>query len=172
MKRILGAALITWLSLGVVSAQEKSNPVSDAVKALLQSRSQSLLSTARQVPANRYGVPNPADRASFAHLLVHIVESNEGLCSEIAGATAPARSGVTEADAKDKLVDAVQASFDHCAKVLATVDDSKLAVMVTTPGGKKVSRAAAMIELTNHWSESVMYLRLELPPLPPPPAKK
>lgn len=167
MKPILGAMLMASLSLTALSAQETPNPVSDAVKALLQSRSESLLGAARQLPENRYGARNLADHASFAHLLVHIVESNNSLCSAIAGAAAPAPVAVKETEAKDKIVSAVQTSFEHCARLLAAVDDSKLGQMVTAPSGRKVSRAAAMIELTNHWAESVMYLRLELPTIPP-----
>jgi len=75
-----------------------------------------------------------------------------------------------ETDGKDKLVEALKASFDFCNSTLAKVDDSKLGETVELFGGRKGPRVFAMFALTNDWADhysaAAMYLRLNgmLPP--------
>ena len=64
----------------------------------------------------------------------------------------------------------LKASFDFCTQSLAKVDDSNLGEQLTVFGGRKISRATAMIALTDdfadHYSMAAIYLRLNglLPP--------
>jgi hypothetical protein len=75
-----------------------------------------------------------------------------------------------ESDGKDKLIAGLKASFDFCTTALAKVDDTKLGDEVELFGGRKGSRAAALIILASSWSDhygaEAMYLRLSglLPP--------
>jgi hypothetical protein len=95
---------------------------------------------------------------------------NYGLCSKISGIAGPTEEKPSETDPKDKLVTSLKSSFDFCTQSLAKLDDSNLGEQLAVFGGRKLSRAAAMIALTNdfadHYSMAAIYLRLNglLPP--------
>jgi uncharacterized damage-inducible protein DinB len=146
------------------------NPVSDAVRSVLERSSKNVVAAAEEMPADKYSYHPTAAQMTFAHLVVHMAGSNNILCSKISGLPAPAGDKLADTDPKDKLVGALKASFDFCTQSLAKVDDSNLGEPLTLFGGRTVTRAAAMIALTNdfadHYSTAAAYLRLNdlLPP--------
>jgi hypothetical protein len=102
---------------------------------------------------------------------MHIIETNNGLCSKISGTAAPDSVKFVDTDPKDKLVTGLKASFEFCTTALAGVDDSKLGDAMSLFGGRfQTSRAGALIALSGSWNdhygEQAMYLRLNgiLPP--------
>jgi len=110
-------------------------------------------------------------------VVMHIAQSNYFLCSKISGQAAPELK-LTDADGKDKLVAALKGSFDFCGTALAAADDSKLGDFLFSFGTRQVTRAGALITLSDDWYDhygtEAVYLRLNgiLPPTAqPPPAK-
>jgi uncharacterized damage-inducible protein DinB len=168
MKRIIGLFLL--FAATAVLAQDK-NPVTSVVKQILPRQQKNLVAAVEEMPADKFGYKPTEQQMTFGHLVLHIIESNNYLCSHI-GDLPEAKPPVPlkESDGKDKLVAALQASFDFCTTALAKVDDSKLGDEVELFGGRKGSRAFALIALTNDWadhySSAAMYLRLNglLPP--------
>jgi hypothetical protein len=79
-----------------------------------------------------------------------------------------------ETDGKEKLAAALKASFDFCDSAIPKITDAKLADPIEVWGGRKTTRAFAVIILTNDWTDhystAAMYLRLN--GLLPPTAKK
>lgn len=158
------------ITSSLVLAQEK-NPVTSAVSQILPHQQKNLVAAVEEMPANKFDFHPTEKQVTFGHLVLHIVESNNYLCSKI-GDLPEVKAAVPlkESDGKDKLVEAVKASFDFCSTALSKVDDSKLGDEVELFGGRKGSRAFAMIALTNDWadhySSAAMYLRLNglLPP--------
>jgi hypothetical protein len=153
-----------------VFAQDK-NPVTSVVKEILPRQQKNLVAAVEEMPADKFGYKPSEQQMTFGHLVLHIIGSNNHLCStigDIPEATAPVP--LKESDGKDKLVVALKASFDFCSTALAKVDDSKLGDEVELFGGRKGPRAFALIVLTNDWadhySSAAMYLRLNglLPP--------
>ncbi len=147
-----------------------ANPVATAVRSSLERQSKNLIAAIEAMPADKYSYqPTPAQN-SFGHLVVHMASSNFRLCSMISGVEIPKMDELKETDAKDKLTGALKSSFDFCTQSLAKVDDSKLGEVVFTHGTFTLTRASAMIALTNdfadHYSAAAMYLRLNglLPP--------
>jgi hypothetical protein len=110
---------------------------------------------------------------SFAHLVIHVTESNNSLCARVAGEP-PRELKLSESDSKDMLTKAMKDSFAYCEQVLAKADDSTLGTQVELYGGHSGPRAAALIYLAtgwaDHYSAAAMYLRLNN--LLPPSAKK
>ena len=162
-------AMIPGALFGQTSQASKS-PVSDAVRTIIERSSKTMVAAADEMPADKYSYhPTPA-QMTFAHLVVHMAGSNNFLCSKISGATPPTAEKLADTDSKDKLVGALKASFDFCTQSLAKVDDSNLSEQLPFFGGRTVTRAAAMIALTNdfadHYSMAATYLRLNdlLPP--------
>ncbi|MGZ4815318.1 MAG: DinB family protein [Terriglobales bacterium] len=169
MKRTLCLFLLICVATAVL-AQEK-NPVTSVAKEILPRQQKNLVAAVEEMPADKFAYKPTEQQMTFGHLVLHIVESNNYLCSRIGDMPeVKAPVPLKESDGKEKLVSALKASFEFCANALGKVDDFKLADEVELFGGRKGSRAFALIALTNDWadhySSAAMYLRLNglLPP--------
>jgi len=146
-----------------------ANPVSAAVKAQLPRFSKNMVAAAEAMPAEKYTFKPTPEMNSFAHLVMHIAQSNNGLCSKISDTAAPDVK-LADTDPKDKLVAALKASFEYCSAALEKVDDSKLGDQMMLFGNRPFSRAAVLIILSDDWYDhygaQATYLRLNgiLPP--------
>jgi hypothetical protein len=145
------------------------NPVTTVLRTILPSRQKNIVAAVDAMPADKYSYKPTPDQMSFAHLVVHIEQSNNSMCAKIADVPEPKVEELKETDSKDKLVAAVRASFDFCNGALANVDDSKLGDVVDF-GRTQGPRAMAVFYLAGGWSDhygaAAMYLRLNglLPP--------
>jgi uncharacterized damage-inducible protein DinB len=152
-----------------VSAAPVANPVTTVVKSQLTRYAKNMVAAAQSMPPDKYTFKPTPEMNSFGHLVMHIVESNNLLCSKLSGAAAR-EAKLVESDGKEKLVSALQASFEFCSTALANVDDSKLGEQIIFFGNRPASRAAGFIGLSNGWNDhygaEAIYLRLNgiLPP--------
>ncbi len=165
MHCLLIAALIA--AAQAQPSTKASNPVADATRAWVQQEGRDLIAAAEEMPAEKYMFqPTPA-QMTFAHLMTHVVESNRYMCSSIAGEGLPKSSDVKDTDGKDAIVADVKASFDYCNKVLAALDDSRLAEQIPL---FKRTRANLMMfvasDHADHYATAAIYLRLNglIPP--------
>jgi hypothetical protein len=186
MKRTLIAFLLLGVSVGSAKAQMAAapsspssaspqatapvqNPVTTVLKNLLPSRQKNILAAIDAMPADKFSYKPTPDQISFAHLVVHIAESNYSSCSKLADVPAPKVAELKETDSKDTLLAAAKASFDFCSTALANVNDSKLGDNVDF-GRVQGPRAMAVFFLAGGWADHYgaesMYLRLNgiLPP--------
>jgi len=153
-----------------------TNPVSGAVKAQLPRFSKNMVAAAEAMPAEKFNFKPTPEMNSFAHLVMHIAQSNNGLCAKISDTPAP-EAKLADTDPKDKLVAGLKASFDYCASALEKVDDSKLGDQMMLFGNRPFSRAAVLIILSDDWYDhygaQATYLRLNgiLPPTAQPAPK-
>jgi DinB superfamily len=180
MKRTGLLVVVALLAVTATRAQDTSapiaNPVSTTVKSQLTRFSKNMVAAAESMPAEKYGFKPSPEMNSFGHLVMHIVQSNNLLCSKISGAAAP-DTKFADTDGKDKLVAGLKASFDFCSTALASVDDSKLGESMILFGNRPASRAAALIALSDGWNDhygaQAIYLRLNgiLPPTAQPAPK-
>ncbi|HUC52747.1 MAG TPA: DinB family protein [Candidatus Cybelea sp.] len=167
-----GAAPADAQSLAKMAAV--ANPVTGTVKAQLARFSKNMVGAAELMPAEKYGFKPSPEMNSFGHVVMHIAQSNNGLCSKISGGAAPELK-IADSDPKEKLVAALKASFDYCAAELEKVDDSKLGDQMMLFGNRPASRATALIVLSDDWYDhygaQAIYLRLNgiLPPTAQPP---
>ncbi len=177
MKPIAIAVLLLFALAPVSIAQDKdkgaasatANPIVATVRQMEQRYAKNLIGAAEEMPAAKYSYKPTPEQITFAHLVMHIATSNDGLCAAIAGE--PAReTKLSETDAKDVLTKALQDSFTYCEQVLAKADDSTLGQPAVLFGGHTSTRGAAMVHLAadwaDHYSAAAMYLRLNglLPP--------
>jgi uncharacterized damage-inducible protein DinB len=152
------------------SPAQMKNPVSAALRDILPGRQKNTVAAVEAMPADKFNYKPTADQMTFGHLVVHIAETNDLLCSKAAAVPAPKVDEVKETDSKDKLVAALKASFDFCSDALAKMDDSRLAETTEIFPGRQGSRAWASMILAgawaDHYAEVAMYLRLNgvLPP--------
>ena|SRR5216684_2804633 len=173
MKRTLLIPTLLLLAAAAIAqtapAQTK-NPVSSALRDILPNRQKNTVAAVEAMPADKFNYKPTADQMTFGHLVAHMVEANNALCSGAAAVQAPKVEPVNESDSKDKLVAALKASFDFCSDALAKMDDSKLSETTDGPGGQQLSRARFALGLASNWAdhyaEAAMYLRLNgvLPP--------
>jgi uncharacterized damage-inducible protein DinB len=182
MKRTACLLVLALLTTAAARAQESTapvaNPVSATVKSQLPRFNKNIVAAAEAMPADKYNFKPTPEMNTYAHLMIHIAQSNNLLCSKISGTAAP-ETKLAESDGKDKLVAAIKSSFEFCTTALANVDDSKLGESMILFGNRPASRAAALIGLSDGWSDhygaQAIYLRLNgiLPPsAQPAPAKQ
>lgn len=150
-----------------------ANPIIVTVRQMEERYSKNLIGAAEEMPPAKYSYRPTPEQMTFAHLVMHIAQSNNVLCAAIAGE--PAReTKLSETDSKDVLTKALQDSFTYCEQVLAKADDSTLGQSATLSGGRTITRGAALVHLSadwaDHYSAAAMYLRLN--DLLPPSAKK
>lgn len=145
------------------------SPVATSLRTILPRQQKNILAAIDAMPADKFNYKPTPDQITFAHLVVHITESNNSGCSRVADIPAPKVDELKETDSKDKLLSAARASFDFCSTAIANMDDSKLGDNVDF-GRFQGPRAMAAFFLTSGWSDhygaASMYLRLNgiLPP--------
>ena len=178
MKLVIIASLVMALATAATAqskapAQVTSNPVVSTVRQMEERQSKNLIGAAEEMPADKYSYRPTPPQVSFAHLVMHITESNNSLCARVAGEQ-PRELKLNESDSKETLTKALKDSFAYCEQVLSKADDSTLGQPVELHGGHTGPRAAALIYLAadwaDHYSAAAMYLRLNN--LLPPSAKK
>ena len=175
MKQLLAVAALAALALPAVSrAQDPApalGPVAGALKASLGRYSTNMPGAADLMPAEKYGFKPTPEQMSFGEIMAHEAESNETLCAAIAGGTQPVSESAAGATApKDQLVARLKKSFDTCGTVIAGLKETTLGDTVQFFGGRKATRARAVIALAqdwaDHYAQAAMYLRANgiLPP--------
>ena len=150
------------------------NPVSSGLRDILPNRQKNTVAAIESMPADKFGYKPTPEQNSFGHLVAHMIETNNILCSKAGSVPAPKVEEAKESDSKDKLVSALKASFDFCSDTLAKMDDLKLGETTEVFPGRQGSRAWASLVLASSWAdhyaEASMYLRQS--GILPPTAKK
>jgi hypothetical protein len=152
------------------AAAPVKDPVTAAVKLILPNRQKNILAAIDAMPADKFSYKPTPDQMTFGHLVVHIIESNNGMCAKAADVPSPKVDEVKDTDAKDKLVAAAKASFDFCADAVGKMSDAKLGDTITLFGTNTGPRSMAVFFMAGGWADhygaAAMYLRLNgiLPP--------
>lgn len=167
---ILAIALALALGLAPLAARAQQNPVSTAVREAVRRHAKILTAGAEEMPAGKFNYAPTPQQMTFGHLILHIAQSDFFFCSSITGEKGSGTGNLTEHSPKPQLIAAMKKAFSFCDQALAKVNDKDLSTEVPFFGGRKVSRAMAMIALANdladHYAQEAMYLRLNghLPP--------
>ncbi len=172
MKKAIFVSTLLMLIASAALAQTK-DPISSALREGVPGRQKSTVAAIEAMPADKFNYKPTPDQMTFGHLVVHMIEANNALCSKAASVDAPKVEEFKETDGKDKLVSGLKASFDFCNQALAKMDDSKLGE-TTEAMGMKLTRARIALgvasSMADHYAEAAMYLRLN--GVTPPGAKK
>jgi hypothetical protein len=164
---------MTMVVLCLSACAWAQNPVSDALRNELTRQANNTIAAAEEMPSNKYAYKPTEAQVPFGHWVSHATGANNFFCSKLTGAIAPTVD-VKETDPKDKLVEALKKSFDYCSTQLPKLQDSQLGEEVSMFGGRKMTKGAAVLDLSadwaDHYSQMASYLRLN--GLLPPTAKK
>jgi len=167
---LVATAAIAQMAAAPAATAPTNNPVSSALRDILPNRQKNTVAAIESMPADKFGFKPTADQNTFGHLVAHMIETNNTLCSKAASAAPAKGDEAKESDGKDKLVAALKGSFDYCADALSKMDDSKLGEVTEIFPGRQGSRAWASMVLASSWAdhyaEASIYLRLNgvLPP--------
>jgi uncharacterized damage-inducible protein DinB len=178
MKRVLavlGASILLVCTGAAQTPRGSGNPVTEAVRQIMDRQSRNLVAAAEEMPAEHFDYKPTPQQRSFGETVSHTAQSNNFLCSSISGRTPSAQfKPAVFPDSKTSAVDTLKGSFDFCKEALGSLDDSHLSDQVDFFGHRKVSRAMALIALTNDWADhySAMATYLRLNKLLPPSAQK
>ena len=168
--KIVLAPLALALVAAPALAQSSPSPLADALRSDLDRAQRNLVGAAQAMPAEKYSYKPTDKQMSFGQLVLHVAGSNEYLCSTISGQKKPDEPKLAPTDSKEKLTARLTRSFDYCHSALANVTDTALSDSLPFFGGRKVTRAAAMMDLAADWGDhygaAAIYLRLNgvLPP--------
>lgn len=171
MKRLLWLGLVLIAAPLAARAQgTPGNPVASAVQEVYNRQSKFITAAVDSMPAEKFGYRPTPEQWTFGKIVSHVAQANYLVCSMISDNPVPKDFKVSDADPKDKLQPALQASFDFCSQAVTGLQDSKLGDTITFFGGRKATRARAALELaidlTDHYTQMAGYLRLNgiLPP--------
>lgn len=170
MRMIFVTAIYLSAAISAGAQSSPANPVAASAREVYERQSKYIAGAAEEMPADKYSYHPTPEQWTFGKIISHVAQSDFNVCAILSDEPAPQNWKVAETDPKEKLVPAVKASFDFCAKALANLQDSKLGDTVKFFGGRQVPRARALIELTDdledHYSQLAGYLRLNgmLPP--------
>ena len=88
MRRTRCISTLLLIAAAAGYAQTK-NPVSSALREILPARQKNTVAAVEEMPADKFGYKPTADQMTFGHLVTHIIESNNLLCSKAAAVPAP-----------------------------------------------------------------------------------
>ncbi|HLB54783.1 MAG TPA: DinB family protein [Gemmatimonadales bacterium] len=175
MKGTFRLAVLAVLFIPVLPAlirsQDQPGPLAAAMRGRLTSYARNMAGAADLMPAEKFGFKPTPEQLSFGEIIAHESQSNETLCAAIAGgAQTPSESAAGATAPKDQLVARLRKSFEYCGTVIDGIRESALGDSVPFFGGRKATRARAVIALAqdwaDHYAQAAMYLRLNgiLPP--------
>ena len=114
-----------WLAVGLLSGctlQAQENPFSADARQTYGIIKDSLLKAAEKMPAENYSFRTVPEVRTFGEMIAHVADAQIRMCGVVKGESpaATARSKTTKAE----LVAALQASFDYCDPVYASMTDA------------------------------------------------
>ena len=181
MVRIAAGALLVAPAVLLAQAPAplpSAGTVSAVIVAIHSRVSRNMPAAADLMPADKFNFKPTPEQLSFGEIMAHEASANETLCTGLGGAPASPNESTAGATApKDQIVARLRKSFETCGAVVAKVTDAALGDSVPFFGGRKATKARAMIALAQDWSDhyaqAAMYLRLNgiLPPTAQPPKK-
>lgn len=179
MKRFLGVTAGALLFLPAVGRAQQPTTVQPmqmsalaaAMKQIGDRATRNMPAAGDDMPAEKFSFKPSPQQMSFAEIMAHEASANETLCAGLAGGTATPNESTAGATApKEQLVARLRKSFEYCSSVVASITDAGLGDSVPFFGGRKATRARAIIALAqdwaDHYAQAAMYLRLNgiLPP--------
>src|SRR5207237_10104342 len=117
MKRAITIITLLVSSLSAF-AQQIKNPITTVVKEIVPHQEKNLVAAVEEMPADKFGYKPTPQQMSFAHLVLHMTESNNYLCAKAGSVPEPKAQELTETDAKAKLVAALKTPSDYCNRAL------------------------------------------------------
>jgi DinB superfamily len=150
-------------------AQSK-NPITDVLREALSGRQKNTVGAFETMPADKFDYKPTPDQMTFGHLAAHISDGNYFFCSNVGDVPRPKTEELKGTEGKEKLLAAMQASFDFCKTALEKAEDSRFNDPIQWFDGKPRPRAWAALALASSWADhyatAAMYLRLNglLPP--------
>ncbi len=172
--RIAFYALAVSACVSAQALAQQANPVATALRSDEARYEKNLVGAAETMPPEKYGTKPTSAQMTFGELVLHVGRSNNLLCSSISGNQAPAGEPPAATAGKDAIVAYLKQSFDFCRTSLASLDDSKLGAEVPFLGGRKITRAQAVLGLAVDWGDhySLAATELRLAGLMPPRAQR
>ena len=164
MKRVLIAIVAaSAVTATAGSAFAQTSPLTASAKVQFDMIKANVLKTANKVGPELYSFKPTPEVRSLGEILGHVADANFGICA-IAAGEKPTSGGFEKKTAKAELSKALNDSIAYCDKVLAALDDTKGAAIVSLFGQSmpKLSVIYFNIEHCNeHYGNLVTYMRLK-----------
>ena len=129
MKRSCGIFLVV-IFLGIFSFGQTKNPVTSVVREILPRQHKNIVAAVETMPADKFSYKPTPEQMTFAHLVLHIIDSNNYLCAKASDTPAPKTEELKESDSKEKLVAALKAIENRLGVVAVSIVEQHLEVTV------------------------------------------
>ena len=86
MRKTLLSFIAVLAASAATAGAQMSNPVTDALRAMVPGASRNFVGSAEEMPADKYSYHPTEKQMTFGQLVLHVATSNEFLCSRISGA--------------------------------------------------------------------------------------
>ncbi len=86
---VIPALLFLAAAAAQTTPAQMKNPVSTALRDILPGRQKNTVAAVEAIPAEKFNYKPTAGQMTFGHLVVHIAETNDLLCSKAAAVPAP-----------------------------------------------------------------------------------
>ncbi len=164
---------------------DAENPGTAALRQFYNGAKRNILRGAEKIPEEKFSFRPTPEVRTFSELLAHVAEGNYMFCSSLKGEPNPvtARGELEKSKTtKAEIVPALEASFEYCDPVLASLADAQLGDKVQFFGRERTKSGPAtllVVHAWEHYGNVVTYLRLngivppsseQAPPTPPPAA--
>ena len=100
----LAIDLCILLATTLALAQDK-NPVTSVVKEILPRQQKNLVAAVEGMPSEKFSYKPTEQQMTFGHLVLHMIEANNHLCSKIGDVPEPKAAALKESDGKEKLAE-------------------------------------------------------------------
>jgi mono/diheme cytochrome c family protein len=165
------------------ASPDADNPASAALRQFYNGAKRNILGGAEKMPEESYSFRPVAEVRNFGELVAHIAGGNYLFCSGVKGEPSPVDAAELEKThtTKAQLLPALQASFEYCDPLFASLTDSQLGDKVQFFGGEITKSRPFTLTVAHSWEHygnMVTYLRLKgiVPPSseprPPPAAQE
>ena len=146
-------ALAPAVSFAQATSAPSTSPVADALRDGLARYSKRMVAAADAMPADKFSFKPTPDQITFAHLTLHISESNHNFCSKIAGIAAPeAHSALGTGDFDGAPVAAgpsLSLAAPSASALASSPRNARLATSIGAAAGSVGSLAAAALVMTS-----------------------
>src|SRR5690348_11363454 len=123
MKMMIVAAF-----LAVAALQAQSNPFTDDARQTYALIKPNLLRAAEKMPEEFYSFRTVPEVRTFAEMIAHVADGQLRMCAVVKGEQVSASAGSKKS--KADLIAALQASFDYCDPIYASITDAEAAAKV------------------------------------------
>ncbi|HLK49517.1 MAG TPA: DinB family protein [Bryobacteraceae bacterium] len=120
--------ILALIAAGYASLYAQNNPFTDDARQTYALIKPSLLRAAERMPEEFYSFRTVPEVRTFGEMIAHVADGQLRMCAVVKGEQVTANAGSKKS--KADLIAALQASFDYCDPIYASITDAEASAKV------------------------------------------